>query len=128
MADSLSFRVADLNERGPRYKWRHLIELLRRTQGVQAHRPARRQNRRKLQRHRPSRRRTHQFGDESSTSLRREGAFRKLASHSKVNQMTAICAFETWGDVSYRRREADIAFQAIKSTLARLRASARTAP
>jgi hypothetical protein len=30
MADSLSFRVADLNERGPRYKWRHLIELLRR--------------------------------------------------------------------------------------------------
>ena len=26
VADSLSFRVADLNERGPRYKWRRLIE------------------------------------------------------------------------------------------------------
>src|SRR5580693_10320277 len=36
VADSLSFRVADLNERGPRYKWRHLIELLRRTQGSSA--------------------------------------------------------------------------------------------
>jgi hypothetical protein len=36
VADSLSFRVADLNERGPRFKWRHLIELLRRTQGSSA--------------------------------------------------------------------------------------------
>src|ERR1700722_3266479 len=26
VADALSFRVADLNERAPRYKWRHLIE------------------------------------------------------------------------------------------------------
>ena len=26
MADSLSFRVADLNEQAPRYKWSHLIE------------------------------------------------------------------------------------------------------
>ena len=26
VADSLSFRVADFNQRAPRYKWRHLIE------------------------------------------------------------------------------------------------------
>jgi hypothetical protein len=26
VADSLSFRAADLNERGPRYKWLRLIE------------------------------------------------------------------------------------------------------
>ena len=26
VADSLSFRVADLNEQAPRYKWSHLIE------------------------------------------------------------------------------------------------------
>ena len=26
VADSLSFRVADCNQRAPRYKWRHLIE------------------------------------------------------------------------------------------------------
>jgi transposase len=72
--------VANLNERGakivisqhPRrtaplqidtemYKWRHLIENFLQAQGVQAYRPARRQNRSELPGHDPSRRYRHQF-------------------------------------------------------------------
>ena len=73
--------IANLNERGakvvisqhPRrttplkidtemYKWRHLIEnLLLQTEGIQAHRHARRQNRPELQSDDPPRRRRHQL-------------------------------------------------------------------
>jgi hypothetical protein len=60
VADSLSFRAADLNERGPRYKWLRLIENFF-GKLTEFKRIALRQNPRKLQRHRPSRRRTHQF-------------------------------------------------------------------
>jgi hypothetical protein len=61
VADSLSFRVADLNERGPRYKWRRLIENFFGKLTEFKRIALRRQNPRKLQRHRPSRRRTHQL-------------------------------------------------------------------
>jgi hypothetical protein len=56
-------RARPLDVDGEMYKWRHLPdrELLRQAEGVQAHRPAQRQDRSELRRHDPPHRRRHQL-------------------------------------------------------------------